>query len=521
MYIAQRYKNERESTAPYQAVQSLIRPSAQNLSAYRIYYGDAMYVVVLGDRIEPRTQKEIQHIFEKDGVYTPCVIPSDLEYRLAQRRKTGILKATKNEKGHFFMEDHDAFFIDSEGEGEKLKGTTKEKVLKTMRKPERREPFIQYYCDIREYNLGRKYLEVNYEAVDGGLITVKTLYDALFSIHKTNRLVFRTAEKLLFTPSGMRMHEHFFTEHKHFPIGSPTWIMFEEPFDSPYGEDIKAIYFYPGYPEHEIEKICQVEKDPTVRSILRNSFLIEKDIFIFHVVKNDGEYAHSFRYNAVKKVWEFLPQYECPTRTCTYKGGNCIPCKMCLETVDYWISWFLTARKMASGEYSPLPEKINFQKREERYTIRGKTAVGKGKNKRFIEADILQRVEYEIITYDISRERKTTALRQTIEQEGEKRTNWLKTYDPEDIEYHLKDIAPFERYYTVKNFKRLHERILIEGEIQRDGRYKLDDNLYRLSYTPDGEMLVVGSVVFENGKYVPFLRKDIIKRIIASEEENE
>lgn len=398
-------------------------------------------------------------------------------------------------------------------------------------------PFIKGYqslSEARQQQHVQTALQANYpgayvaEAIDSG-VGVDTITN---TIQRINRAKLKAADKYLFTPSAMAVHNAVFRRGQHDWIDQTrhVWIEVQEPFKTPYGDNVKAVYLYRSFPLEEIVYITPPKQYPTLYRGMIHTYAGQERQWSLGVIDMRCNDLYDFTFDLDASRWVYLASHQCPYGECSYPIpadmeagtlGVCTPCPRCQAACDYWASWLYAALCIIRRDYatSPTPDESPFPLAQQHYTETEYKRVGKGKNTRKIKQDVTHAIDYKLVTFDISTR---PAPRQKSEHEtpaGEKRDNWLTLHGREDLIYKRVVFEGIERRYT--QHKHLLDKCVAAG-----GSFKeLDGDIereYRLETQSDGTVVVVSKLV-TFPKYVPMLNPEkrktqVIKKVVARKE---
>ena len=105
---------------------------------------------------------------------------------------------------------------------------------------------------------------------------------------------------------------------------------------------------------------------------------------------------------------------------------------------------------MINGYYATTPQEVTFQASPIDYIQDEMVTVGKGKNKRRIKQAVTHRIDYKLVTYDVSIAPKVILEHEQELSPVEKRLNWLVLANREAIIWEKQLFKPYDRKYPVR-----------------------------------------------------------------------
>jgi hypothetical protein len=194
-----------------------------------------------------------------------------------------------------------------------------------------------------------------------------------------------------------------------------------------------------------------------------------------------------------------------------------LPCDQCLDNSVTVTRWLHTAMRQIHYEYALSATPSPFPVKDINYT--DKQVVprhhGKGKPK---EKQVIVSVPYTYVTYDVSVTPLTSTTRDMPEAHT-MRLNWLALHGKEDLIYEKRPQADIKRHYRLPRYQPLINRVK-QGEIK-----STEGEEYQLIQEGDSSV-VIGTVRYPNGRYVPMLKPEakkqiVYKRVVASQYKSE
>ncbi len=277
--------------------------------------------------------------------------------------------------------------------------------------------------------------------------------DVVLLIEKLEDRVLRRSKKYIFIASAFLMHEDVHQPQQSEWIEPPEnrWIEFYESKDTPYGQQIRAVYLERGYPETEIALVSEQGN----ASLLNGMYRPYTSQWTILIITDPPGILYHFIYDPNEKRYCYRDQWRCPTQTCIpiehderdLLAEAFVPCASCQQATRYWSAWLTTTMRMIRGDYALSPEPPSFKETTISYEEEMLQIVGKGKNRRRVKGKKQREIEYTVISYDVSVEKQEVQRETTT---NEKRVNWLSTTPKEQIIYERRHIEPFERHYIKK-----------------------------------------------------------------------
>lgn len=360
----------------------------------------------------------------------------------------------------------------------------------------------------------------------------------------------RNAERYMFTDSARAMHRAVTKgERTWTPPVRDTWIEQDVPQalfpDLP--SKLKAVYLKEMFPQ----SLYTSQPEP-FRSSVIESTAVFRGTWSVGVIDEHAYFHLTLMYDSLENDFHISFDHACPYAKCEkltfaeivtkysmdkllgvrvpryYKEMQDIqpeasdfplvlPCENCKRNALLLTAWLHTAMRQVRGDYAlsstpaPFPVK-NLSYTEKKLVERHH---GKGKPK---EKQVPVYLPYTFITYDVSI---APALASTSgrSDQGERpeaptRSSWFSLHGREDMIFEKREQADIKRHYRLPYFKALVEKVK-QGE-----RHSPEGEEYELLQEADNYM-VVGTVRFPHGRYVPMLKPEakkqvVYKRVIAS-----
>lgn len=559
-YIAARYARKEETEKPYFTLQEALRGSKSDASVFRVMIKERWHIVILGEIDTIVRQAIKRHIPSEKWVDLPL---DSLQLLVSRRIERADTARKMPGRGNFRMaEVHTPVPLYNSDRRVSIRAKDVKNLAhdESMRhteatdKPFRTQitasnvqglqagqevtvqviPFVKAFLDLSEMRTNQEIMHLI--APDVRTAVEGEAVKALQTVQRVNSLVLKHATKYLFTLSALRLQQAVFSPDVHTQAPLPenfltgyVWIECERPVDTPYAEQVKAVYLNRAYPEMEIERLFQ--KGSQERYMLNTTFGVHKGQWSLVIVNARCDTLFDLTFDTGIQQWRFLGSHICPYGTCKYTTPNsgdvventvkatCEPCEKCREAVNYFAQWLITALKIIHREYTVTLTPEPFRQSEQEYTQIEKVTVGKGKNKHKIPQKVTRSVTYTVIDVSVPASVKSQQRSQE-EAKAEKRQNWLTLHGSEDRIYEKKYLPDTVRHYRGDYFRALIERVRQGDLLSPEGEE------YELIEEKDGSYTVIGKVRYPHGKYVPMLRPELkkqitYKKIVASQYEAE
>jgi hypothetical protein len=254
----------------------------------------------------------------------------------------------------------------------------------------------------------------------------------------------------------------------HLPAAA-VWMELEEPMTTNAGE-IAGIFFCSA--DHEIERMLEEEKRPTMREVLKASGRQGREPkWILHFIDRSGTPTSHYEYYEESKQWHIIPGREpCPTEECREQEHGdgtfyIMPCTFCGTILALWRSWFVTALFAVEGEYAAT-ETAEWPRHREQTTRKVKRPT----SAKYDEIQVSH--DYYLVSFDASvkRVRPTSQPEQATEREVTPRGSWVEAaqeIDPESVVYVRHDFGKTQRQLDPTRNPRWKERKTVEVKAYR------------------------------------------------------
>jgi hypothetical protein len=312
-----------------------------------------------------------------------------------------------------------------------------------------------------------------YEAIEAGLVTSEMrrdyykkfgntplptdVHQIINHVVKAGSTHLHIANKYRFTPSALamlRVVADLSNKEWVEPGSSNIWIEFETPINTPYGDNIKALYL-------TYENLIHQITGKATRDDYRIPHGVSGTYTYWHllIISTRCEWIFRYAYRLPEQLWAYNDTHICPYNCVHPQPGylidhnvvDTINTPKCIEARNYWLSCLRTALKMIAGEYATSPNPEQFQIEPLSYVSEEMVTVGKGKNKRRVNKTVTRHVDYRVVSYDISTTKPLLPEHeQAIEHSGEKRLNWLVTADRASIIWEKRKIPAYQRRYPTR-----------------------------------------------------------------------
>ncbi len=448
------YPTKAVSEEPYQALQETLRKSKSDCSIFRITVDPQKQegqtiIVLMGTSIDTTLQTAIDTFFSGNSIDLPLQTREQLWARRAHKRPD----ATPLPDSAFrYTERHTPTVIDASGReianmsplsvGSKF-------TIQTI-------PFIKGYEAI-EAGLATSEVTRDYYKKFGNTPLPTDVQGIISNIVNAGRSHLRLAGKYRFTPSALAMHNAVVdlsnTEWVE-PDREDIWIEFDTPINTPYGDNIKAVYLTYHNLIHQITGRATKDNYKIPHGITGNY-----TFWHLLIISTRCEWIYRYAYRLPEKLWTYNETHVCPYNCVHPLPGYVIDHKVldsiqypkCKQARDYWLSWLRTALKMIAGEYATSPNPEQFQIEPLPYTSEEKVTVGKGKNQRRINQTITRHIDYRVVSYDVSVAKPLLPEHeQAIEHTGDKRLNWLVSADRASIIWEKRKLPAYHRRYPTR-----------------------------------------------------------------------
>jgi hypothetical protein len=361
------------------------------------------------------------------------------------------------------------------------------------------------------------------------------------------------SERYMFTDSARAMHKAVSKDDTEWIAPArETWIEQDIPQELLPGlQKVKAIYLKQMYPE----SLYDSQEEPLRGHLLDTTYPF-RSTWSIGVIDEHAYYCLTMLYDDITKEYQISFDHACPYHACEiltfaeimqrydmskllelnppryYREMQeqrlspddtdyplVIPCQGCKQNADTISQWLHTAMKQIKGNYAlssnPAPFPIrNLSYTEKKTVPRGK----KGSHGKPKEKQVPVYVPYTFITYDVSIAPASTPVTpsdQDTTTEQPARLNWFSMHGKEDLIYEKRVQPDLQRHYRLPYFKALIDKVKSGEKTSPEGEE------YELIKEGD-DYIVIGTVRFPNGRYVPMLKpeakkKITYKRVIASQ----
>ncbi len=552
-YIAAKFGSKQQSEKPYQALQETLRSSGSNASVFRAMLDNVWHIIIMGDHIDTAMQRACDHYLPERQRVT---LKEGDRIALENRRKvrTKEAKPIEGKPGTRFAELHEATRVTMDGypvpatPGD-LTSLAREEAMHTTRnaaKPFTSTiissppnaplipgskvkmqviPFIKGYQEITRQREIDEVLSSLEKAEYLSPTKEKNARLAIEQIQQVNERVLKMAVKYRFTPSAIAMHKDVFSPESNLWVepGTHVWIELDQAVNTPYGEEIKAVYVNRGYPVPEIDQVAPPKQDAASNKRLHTIFRAHKDHWTLNIITARCANLFDLTYSTRDNQWVFLASHLCPYNACQYPVpadldnldqyslGACIPCDQCKAACLYWSSWLRTALLMCQGYYAISPEKPEFEIEPLMHTQEEIVNVGHGKNKRRVSKPVTRHLaDYRIVKYEVSLAKPASPEKAP----GEKKPNWLTLHEKDDLIYEKRLVPVRKRHYTAT-----HHQPLVQA-VQAGLTHSPTNGEEYILQSERGEIVVIGKIKAHE-KYFPLLKPetrkaDTIKKVTAS-----
>lgn len=496
-YIASKFPSEQKAGTIYTPLQEQLKHTKLTASVFRLMVTGIWHVAVLGDNNPNDHDIASIYAYLSKGIITP--LPRKTLDMLAIRRGTRLKDAQPLAPNKLWTETHKPVVFndipDTISSGFQFRDIGAAYLQYKASAPSvsfledlKRKPFIIAYQQFCEVAYGYEWAKMtqlsNIQLKDIAPSKQEYAKHIVDYINKINNLRLRRSKKYLFTPSAIQLHES--VAHYHNPTiqieqrNMHTWLECFKEQETPYGK-MRALFFSDAYPLNEIGIVAPSRTEPKLYNHLVNTYSTHNGQWGLEVIDDTYNARFDFTYNLGTQEWVFLPSHKCPTGKCEYPEpnsieqvifyeavGGCKPCDYCIAACKYFATWLVTALAMIDGIYAVTPDDTAFQTMEHTYTTTAKTAVGHGKNKRLVNTEVKRNVEYTLISYDVTQQKRTLTPDEAQTIDKAYRKNWLVTTPSGEIIWIRKTIKAYSRRYpTRKNGTRRDGAVTLKNDFKK------------------------------------------------------
>lgn len=466
-YLAAQFSSEQQARDAYFPLLNALKQHGRSVSLFRLKE-PYRAVVALCDTPPSKKLEALISSHLAQGKIIP--LPKNIVDWLYEKRRAGISQATPMPDSSAFGYEHHTqpgspftATIAQAPSGSPLQ-TGSKVTMRTL-------PFIIAYKELQAVNITSTWQDSTARSVAN-------------LINQVNAACLKSAEKYLFAPSAIRMHASVYQPlsttmglKPHdllIPIGTHVWIELQNSLTTPYGDSIKAVYFYNAYPQAELDRVMPVSRDKYLHDLLMQTYSPQAHRWSLEIITERCDTHIDFTYDERLHGLVWTADHICPVKQCQYPVppdpdklslGVCDPCSYCKQAAGYWFSWLFYALKMVRGDYAITPDQPQWSLTRQEYQQEELVPVGKGKNQRKLKQQVTRHIDYKVIVYDVSIKRSRPAPE--IEPH-EKRANWLLLAGTGDLIWERRSIPDHTRRYpTRKNGTRQDGAVAVHYDQQK------------------------------------------------------